>query len=147
LGNLQSLPEIAPSLTALEETGQLTDFLGKERSGVARPPRIALKTEGKTVFVDLAAVRVIEAQGNYVLLQTPARSYLLRESVSTLATKLEQYGFVRIHRSTIVNGSMVEEIRTSPSGETLVRIKDGGKDYCVSRKYRSALKLLATCWI
>jgi two-component system, LytTR family, response regulator len=114
---------------------------------MARPSRVALKTEGKTVFVDLAAVRVIEAQGNYVLLETAVRSYLLRESVSTVATKLEHYGFVRIHRSTIVNGSMVEEIRTSPSGEIRIRIKDRDKDYRVSRKYRSALKLFATCWI
>ena len=95
---------------------------------MARPPRIALKADGRTIFVDLAVVRVIEAQGNYILLQTPLRSYLLRESVSTVATKLEHHGFVRIHRSTIVNASLVEEIRTSPSGERVIRVKDDNKD-------------------
>jgi two-component system, LytTR family, response regulator len=141
------MPEIAPALNALEEARQVAGAFEQEQKGMARPSRIALKAEGKTLFLDLAQVKVIQAQGNYVLLQTPLRSYLLRDSVSKVAAQLEHYGFVRIHRSTIVNACLVEEIRTSPSGETLVRVKDDGKDYCVSRKYRGALKLLATCWI
>lgn len=147
MGSLQSTAEIAPAFNALEDTLQFTAVSEQEKKGMARPPRIAFKADGRTIFVDLAAVRVIEAQGNYILLQTPLRSYVLRESVSTVATKLEHHGFVRIHRSTIVNASLVEEIRTSPSGETVVRVKDDNKDYCVSRTYRGALKLLATCWI
>ncbi|HLV95334.1 MAG TPA: LytTR family DNA-binding domain-containing protein [Candidatus Acidoferrales bacterium] len=111
------------------------------------PRKIALKTEGKTVFVDPAEVSVIEGRGNYVQLQTPVRSYLVRESVSNVASKLERYGFVRIHRSTIINASLVEESRTSPSGEARVRLKGGAKEYNVSKKYKSALKPLATCWI
>jgi DNA-binding LytR/AlgR family response regulator len=112
-----------------------------------RPAKIAVRTEGKIVFVNPGDVRVIEAQGNYVLLQTASASHSLRESISTVADKLEPYGFVRIHRSTIVNASAVEEIRTSPSGEIRVCLKGSNKEYSVSRRYRAALQSIAPCWI
>lgn len=112
-----------------------------------RAPRIAVRTDGKIIFVNPVDVRVIEAQGNYVLLETASKSHSLRESISNVAEKLEAYGFVRIHRSTIVNSSLVEEIRTSPSGEIRVCLKGSSKEYSVSRRYRSALRSIAPCWI
>ena len=112
-----------------------------------KPLRIAIRTEGKIVFVDPADVIVIEAQGNYVLLQTRSRSHLLRESVSTVAERLERYGFIRIHRSTIVNQAFIDELQISRSGEMVLRVKGGTRDYSVSRKYRDALKSIAPCWI
>lgn len=121
---------------------------GSSDSGrIIKPLKIAIRTEGKIVFVDPADVIVIEAQGNYVLLQTRSRSHLFRESVSTVAEKLERYGFIRIHRSTIVNQAFVEEIQISRSGEMVLRVKGGTRDYNVSRKYRDALKSIAPCWI
>lgn len=112
-----------------------------------RTARIAVRTGGKIVFVNPAEIRVIEAQGNYVLLHTASRSHSLRESISKVAEKLEPYGFVRIHRSTIVNASMVEEIRTSPSGEICVCLKGSAKEYSISRRYRNGVRSLARCWI
>lgn len=112
-----------------------------------RPAKIAVRTEGKIVFINPADVRVIEARGNYVLLETGSRSHSLRESISTVADKLEPYGFVRIHRSTVVNASLVEEIRTLPSGEIRICLKGSSKEYSVSRRYRRALRSIAPCWI
>lgn len=112
-----------------------------------KPLRIAVKTQGKIVFVDPAELVVIEAQGNYVLLKGRSRSHVLRESVSAVAEKLERFGFVRIHRSTIVNEALVEEIHVSRSGDMLLRLKGEAKEYNVSRKYREALKSIASCWI
>lgn len=119
---------------------------GEKGEGV-RAARIAVRTGGKIIFVNSVEVRVIEAQGNYVLLQTASKSHTLRESISTVAEKLEQYGFVRIHRSTLVNASMVEEIRTLPSGEIRVCLKGSSKEYSVSRRYRNVVRSLAPCWI
>jgi uncharacterized protein YlzI (FlbEa/FlbD family) len=117
------------------------------RKDSVRGARIAVRTEGKIIFVNPADVRMIEAQGNYVLLHTASRAHSLRESISNVAEKLEPYGFVRIHRSTIVNASLVEEIRTSPSGEIRLCLKGSNKEYSVSRRYRGALKSIAPCWI
>lgn len=80
------------------------------------------------------------------LLHRQSGSYLLRESISTMAEKPKPHGFIRIHRSVLVNGSFVEEIQPWTTGEYALRIK-GGKEYTVSRTYKSNPKSLAKSWI
>jgi two-component system LytT family response regulator len=88
----------------------------------------------------------VQAEGNYVLLQRDSGSYLLRESISVMAEKLKPYGFIRIHRSVLVNTSFVEEIKPYPTGEYGLRVK-GGKEYTVTRTFKKNLKSLAEFWI
>jgi two-component system LytT family response regulator len=123
----------------LEKVQQLEQLL-------AKPSRIAIKTGGKIVFIDISEVRAAEAQGNYVLLQRQPDSYLLRVPISELAEKLEPYGFVRIHRSVLVNASFVLEIEPSVAGSYILRVI-GGKEYTVSRTYKANLKSLAQFWV
>jgi hypothetical protein len=77
-----------------------------------------------------------------VLLQSASSSHLLRASISTLAEKLRPYGFVRIHRSVLVNASCVQELQPWTTGEYLLRTR-GGKEYTVSRTYKGSLGSLA----
>ncbi len=49
---------------------------------------------------------------------------------------------MRIHRSVLINGALVEEIQPRPAGESLVRMK-GGKEYTVTRTYKKNLQALA----
>lgn len=111
-----------------------------------RPPRIAIKAKGRIVFIDPFQIISVQAQGNYVSLQKESGSYLLRESISGMVEKLKPYGFIRIHRSVLVNGAMVEEIYSSASGACCVRTK-AGNEYTVARSYRKNLKSLADSWI
>jgi two-component system LytT family response regulator len=108
--------------------------------------RIAIKVKGQILFVYPSDVVAIEAQGNYVLLQRDTNSYLLRDSISVVAAKLEPYGFIRIHRSVLVNASFVDIIRPYSTGEYGLRLK-GGKEYTVTRTYKNNLKYLAKFWI
>ena len=89
---------------------------------------------------------MVKAEGNYILLQLESTSYMLRESISKMAEKLAPYGFVRIHRSFLVNAAFVQEIRPWPTGEYVLMVQ-GGKEYTVSRTYRKNLQLLAEAWI
>ena len=114
---------------------------------IARLNKVAIRTKRKIVFVDPAEVFAVEAQGNSVLLRTSSRSYVLRQSISRVAERLSRYRFVRIHRSTIVNKAFVEELRLSTSGEMFLRVSEGDQEYSVSRRYRCALKSVASCWI
>ncbi|HTS35260.1 MAG TPA: LytTR family DNA-binding domain-containing protein [Candidatus Solibacter sp.] len=109
-------------------------------------PRVAIKVKGKILFINLSDVVAVEAEGNYVSLQRTGNSYLLRQSLSALAEKLEPQGFLRIHRSILVNTSFVEEIRPYSTGEYGLRVQ-GGKEYTVTRTYRKNLKSLAEFWI
>ena len=109
-------------------------------------PMIAIKVKGRILFISPGDVVAVQAEGNYVSLQRESDSYLLRESISTVAEKLKPYGFIRIHRSVLVNTSFVEEIRPGSTGEYGLRVK-GGKEYTVTRTYRKNLKSLAEYWI
>lgn len=124
-------------------------FLGMLNDLNMRPERanrIAIKDKGRVVFVNVAEITSVEANGNYVLLQHKAGSYLLREALGEIAEKLKSHGFIRIHRSVLVNSIFVESIEPGVSTEYVLRTKTG-KAYHVSRTYRSNLRGLADFWI
>lgn len=120
---------------------QQLDVLAKRQA-----PRIAFKAKGKILFLDLTEVVAVEAEGNYVSLQHQPSPYLLREPLSSMAEKLKPFGFIRIHRSVVVNVSAVEEIQPLPTGEYRLRVK-GGKQYLVTRTYKNNLRNLAQLWV
>jgi len=109
-------------------------------------PRIAFRAKGRVLFLDLAEIVSVQADGNYVSLLHPPNRYLLRESLSSMAEKLKPYGFIRIHRSVVVNTSTVAEIQPLPTGEYRLRLK-GGKEYLVTRTYKDSLRDLAQLWV
>jgi hypothetical protein len=118
-----------------------------ERQPGSQPKKLALRTKGKIILMDPAETVAIEAQGNSALLQTASRSYLLRQPISDLARRLEQYGFIRIHRSTVVNVAYIDEVRVLDTGEMLLRLSGMEREYSVSRSYRCALKEIASLWL
>jgi len=109
-------------------------------------PRIAFKAKGSVVLLDLADILAVQAEGNYVSLRPRTNPYLVRESLSSMAEKLKPYGFIRIHRSVVVNISAVEKIQPLPTGEYRLRVK-GGKEYSVTRTYKHNLRDLAQLWV
>ncbi len=108
--------------------------------------RLAIKVKGRILFLDSGDVVAVLAERNYVLLQRETASHLLRESISVVAEKLAPYGFIRIHRSVLVNSAFVEEIRPYPTGEYGLRVR-GGKEFTVTRTFKKNLKALADFWI
>lgn len=109
-------------------------------------PRIAIKAKGSILFINPTDVISVQAQGNYVLLQRESGTHLLRESISVMAEKMETFGFVRIHRSMLINRRYVEEIRPYSTGEYGLRLK-GGKEYIVTRTFKKNLRSLAEFWV
>ena len=109
-------------------------------------PRIAFKAKGSILFLNLADIVAVQAEGNYVSLRPRTNPYLVHESLSSMAEKLKPYGFIRIHRSVVVNISAVEEIQPLPTGEYRLRVK-GGKEYLVTRTYKDNLRDLAQLWV
>jgi DNA-binding LytR/AlgR family response regulator len=108
--------------------------------------RIAIKAKRSIFFIDAADVIGGEAKGKYVLLLHTSSSHMLRESISTMEEKLNLHGFVRIHRSVLVNAAMVEEMHPSSTGEYVLRVR-GGREFTVTRTYKKNLQLLAQLWI
>jgi two-component system LytT family response regulator len=133
--------------TAAERAARLLEALPQFRSTLAdQTRRIAIKSNGRILFVDPSEVLAVRAEGNYVLLERRNSSYLIREPISSIAEMLKPYGFIRIHRSVLINSSFVENIQASVTGEYELRLKSG-KEYTVTRTYKKNLKSLAQCWI
>jgi DNA-binding LytR/AlgR family response regulator len=109
-------------------------------------PRIAFKARGTILLLNLFDILAVQAEGNYVSLQHRPHRYLVHESLSSMAEKLKPYGFIRIHRSVVVNVSAVEEVQPLPTGEYRLRVR-GGKEYLVTRTYKHNLRDLAQLWV
>jgi hypothetical protein len=121
----------------------------ERRPGTYAAERMPLSLESdeseslQILFADISAV---QAKGNYVSLRHRPNRYLVHESLSSIAEKLKPYGFIRIHRSVVVNISAVEEVQPLPTGEYRLRVK-GGKEYLVTRTYKHNLRDLAQLWV
>ncbi len=113
---------------------------------MGKSARIAIKAKRRILFIDAADVIAVEAKGNYVLLLHTSSSHMLRESISAMEEKLSLHGFVRIHRSVLVNAALVEEIHPLSTGEYVLRVR-GGREFTVTRTYKKNLQLLAQLWI
>jgi DNA-binding LytR/AlgR family response regulator len=128
-------------------SASLSQALPQARAlGVGKSARIAIKAKGRILFIDAADVIAVEAKGKYVLVLRTSSSHTLRESISTMEEKLSLHGFVRIHRSVLVNAALVEEIHPLPTGEYELRVR-GGREFTVTRTYKRNLQLLAQLWI
>ncbi len=104
--------------------------------------RIPVKVHGRVMIVRVADIDWVEADHDYVLLHVGTKSWLVRETISALETRLAVSGFVRIHRSTLVSASRVRELRPLSKGEFTVVLTDG-TELKLSRNYRAALERLA----
>lgn len=130
------------------QAARLIEMLPRLENLLTRSFKIAIKSKGNILFVDSAQIAFVEAQGNHVLFKGPSDSHLLRESISGVARKLEPCGFIRIHRSMLVNTSFVEGIRSRANsvGEHVLYLR-GGTELTVSRTYKTNLKSIAQFWV
>ena len=106
-----------------------------------RENRLAIRDGGRTVRVDIASIRWIDAAGDYMCIHTDAETYVLRATMRELEAQLDPQRFPRVHRSTIVNAERVVELRPHSNGESVLRL-DCGQQIKLSRSYRDKLALL-----
>lgn len=91
---------------------------------------------GKTVsFVPINTIICILASGSYVDIKTIEKQYVLRTSLNDILDEINNKGFIRIHRSTIVNTSFVDKLVYSDHGEVDAKMKDGTL-FRVSNSYK-----------
>ena len=133
-------------LTRVDAANLMQVLRQLEVTAKRQAPRIAFKDKRRILFLDLTEIVAVQAEGNYVSLRHQPKPYFLRESLSSMAEKLKPYGFIRIHRSVVVNISAVEAIQPLPTGEYRLRIKDG-TEYLVTRTYKDNLRDLAQLWV
>jgi len=100
--------------------------------------RIALREQGCVTFLKPEEIDWVESEGNYARLHIKNKSYLLRETMTSLEERLAARKFLRISRSALVNLERVKEWRPLFHGDSVLVLEDGMK-LSVSRVFREGL--------
>ena len=96
--------------------------------------RIAVKSASKVDFVRVDSIITGQAVGNYVALNCPDKEYVHRTKISDLIEELAPHGFIRTHRSYLVNTSQIKCARRR--GEDLIELETfAGHKVPVSASY------------
>ena len=103
--------------------------------------RIAVPYKAGKKLIDVQEIFWIEANRNYVHIHTSKQSFRLRESLASLAKRLDQQQFLQIHRSRIINKQAVESLNHWRRGEYLIRLQNN-KLLSSSRSYQQNIRLI-----
>ena len=119
---------------------QLSALLSELRPA-PQSDRIAVKSDGRVVFIKVGDIDWVEAADNYVSLHVGKESHLVRETMTNIETRLPRERFIRISRSTIVNMEQIRELQPMFHGEYSVILRDGTR-LTLSRSHRDKLQQL-----
>lgn len=124
--------ESAPKNEEEPETGEIF----KTDEGFLE--RVLVKKGGRVFFFNADEIEWIEAYGNYVRLHFERATHLLRETISSMETRLDPKKFARVHRSGLVNLERVRELQPMFGGRARIILKSGA-EIAASRRYFSKL--------
>jgi two-component system, LytTR family, response regulator len=133
-----ALRRVRERLHLLEAAGlasKLTAVLAAERAQREKKgvERLVVSAAAGELVIPVADIDWIGADDYYARLQIGPKSYLLRESLGSLETRLDPTRFTRVHRAAIVQLDRVRELR----GDELI-LRDGSR-IPVSRRRRAVL--------
>jgi len=103
--------------------------------------RLAIKANGRIIVIRAADIDWVEADGDYVSVHLAGKTLLMRETIAAVELRLALSGFVRIHRSALVNAERVKELRPQEKGEYTVVLNDG-TELKLTRNYRASIERL-----
>lgn len=101
--------------------------------------RLAVKSKGQVLFVDVADIDWIDAAGYYACLHVGKETHIVRRTMSDLERDLGGDKFVRIHRSVIVNLERVRGLELGEEGAYEVVLKSKVR-LQLSRRFRKRLQ-------
>lgn len=107
------------------------------RAPVTAPQWLTLSDDPK-LTLRRAEVVTVRAAGNYCEVQAGSRVHLVRAPMKVMAAKLAPYGFLRVHRSTLINLDRLQLIEGC-SGNMTMQLDDGSRVQ-VGRAFRSDLE-------
>jgi two-component system LytT family response regulator len=103
------------------------------------PDRIAVRNNGRVVFVRLDDIDWMEASDNYVCLHTGRETHVVRQTMSELESQLDPTKFLRVHRSAIVNLDRIRELQPWFRGDYKVILRDG-TELTLTKNHREKLE-------
>jgi len=122
---------------------RLESLLAEAAPSERKPERLAVKVDGRVVFLKPDEIFWAEAADNYVVLHlADASRLMLRETLSSLEERLGAVAFARINRSAVVRLDQVKELQPTFHGDYTVVLRDGTR-LPLSRSMRGRLEKFA----
>jgi len=100
---------------------------------------IAVRAGRGVMLVRPTEVDWIEAADNYVRLHCGRVTHIIRTTLGEVEARLEWAGFLRLHRSAVVNVDRVKSIQPWFRGDLRVVLLDG-TELTLKRQYRAAFE-------
>ncbi len=95
---------------------------------------------GKKVFIPVADVCYFEARADFCNAVCAEGTYLINESISSLERRLASEGFIRVHRSYLVNLEDVHNVEIGSTGLMELRLDRVTSTVPVSRRRAAEVK-------
>jgi two-component system, LytTR family, response regulator len=142
VGSDEALARAKAGLPLSHETAQqMTALLETLASRNQYPKRLAIRSPGKTSFIEVDDVEWMQAAENYVQLHVGPAVHLLHVTMNRLEGTLDPEVFVRVHRSAIVNVRRIKELQAAQRGEYVIVLHSGVRIQS-SRSYHPRMKAL-----
>jgi len=119
----------------------LRTLLQQLRPAHVAPPQLVVKVDGSHLFLRPDEIDWLEASGKDVHLHLASSKLVVRESMSSIESRLDPRTFVRVHRSAIVNRTRIREMQPWFKGDYLLILRSGAK-VVSGRTYRDAVQRL-----
>lgn len=114
----------------------------KARPAPKTGPTFDIKDGGRVIRAPVDEILAVSSAGNYVeVVLADGRRPLMRFTLTAAEAALGPHGFVRTHRSWLVNAGRVRELIAVGSGDFTLRL-DGGAEAPLSRRFPEALQWL-----
>jgi DNA-binding LytR/AlgR family response regulator len=104
----------------------------------AEPPRLAARLGDSLHVLDPRRIARFHSEQGYTSFRHQGRDYLVDDSIASLEERLAPWGFLRVHRSELINLNEVRSIRREDD-QTIVDLGDG-QHAAVSRRHLPELK-------
>jgi DNA-binding LytR/AlgR family response regulator len=89
---------------------------------------VATLRGGRTRLVSRSSILFLEAQGDFVrVMGDDGARYLLSQSLTEIAERWEEHGFVRVHRRFVVNLRRAVEVEPNLNGTAVLVLADGNR--------------------
>lgn len=105
-----------------------------------QPLRLTVDRGGKKVFIPVADVCYFEARADFCNAICAEGTYLINESISSLERRLDSEGFIRVHRSYLVNLEDVHNVEIGSTGLMELRLDRASSTVPVSRRRAAEVK-------
>lgn len=99
---------------------------GAGSQGLPRPDRLAVKADGRFVFLKFDEIVWVEAADNYVVIHTTAAERLMpRDTLTAIEARLGSQQFTRVNRSALVRIDQVKEMQPTAQGDYSILLRNG----------------------